>query len=148
MYQVRVVRNTVYETLSDMECHYKKSMKAMRDELNSWKFRHLTVFVKLTVIKTLCVPKFTHIATVIPNLCLTKIQEIERCWEEYINTNSCRSVDQMPRYNYKRENGLGMLRISDFWQSVGLSGLRRLPYTKATWGKLHCELWVVHTIID
>ena len=46
----------------------------MRDELNLWKFGHLTVFGKLTVIKVLCIPKFTQIATVIPNLCLHKIE--------------------------------------------------------------------------
>ena len=72
-------------------------------------------------------------------LALTNSSFIERCWEEYINTNICQAVDQMTRYNSRLENGLGMLRISDFRQSVKLSWLRRLPYTQATWGKLHRE---------
>ena len=33
-----------------------------------WEFRHLTIFGRITMIKTFCLPKFTHIATVIPNL--------------------------------------------------------------------------------
>ena len=32
-----------------------------------------------------------------------------------------------------------MLKISDFWQSIRMSWLRRLPFTRATWGKLHQE---------
>ena len=53
----------------------------MTDELNSWKFRHLTILGKIIVIKTLCLPKFTHIAAGIPNLCITKLSKIEGEWE-------------------------------------------------------------------
>ena len=57
---------TFDQTLDNMECNYDKCLKSMKDELHSWKFRHLTIFCKITVIKTMCLPKFTHIATVIP----------------------------------------------------------------------------------
>ena len=66
------------QTLSRMDNNYDKSLKNMKDKLNSWQSRHLIVFGKITVIKSMCLPKFTHIATVIPNLCLTRLNKIER----------------------------------------------------------------------
>ena len=32
-----------------------------------------------------------------------------------------------------------MLKLADFWLSLRLSWLRRLPYTKSIWGKLYKE---------
>ena len=119
--------------LARMDTNYKKGMRAMREVLNSRKFWYLTIFGKLTILKTLCIPKFTHIAMVIPNLCVNKINEIEGCWENFIKTNSSLSVDQNTRYNTKQNLGLKMLNIADFWQLVRLSLLHRLPYSKATW---------------
>ena len=49
------------------------------------------------------------------------------------------SVDQKTRYASKSENGLGMLKLADFWTALRLSWLRRLPYTMSVWGKLHKE---------
>ena len=93
----------------------------------------------MTVIKTLCLPKLTHIATVIPDLSTTRIREIESCWEKFISEGNRSPVDQKTRYASKSENGLGMLKLADFWLSLRLSWLRRLPYTKSIWGKLHKE---------
>ena len=95
----------------------------MKDVLNSWKFRHLTVFGKLTIIKTLCISKLTQIKTVIVNLCVNKINEIKSCWEDIIKTNGCTAVGQNTRYNTKKNLWLGMLKITDFWQAVQLSWL-------------------------
>ena len=64
-------------TLSDMPINYQKGLKSKKKELFSWKYRHLTIFGKLVVIKTLCLPKLTHIVSVIPNPCSTFITELE-----------------------------------------------------------------------
>ena len=69
--------------LSDMDRNYEKYFHSMQDVMNSWKFWHLSIFGKLTVIKTLCLLKLTHIATVIPDLSTTRIREIELCCKIY-----------------------------------------------------------------
>ena len=99
----------------------------------------MNILGKLTVIQTLCIPKVTHIASVIPNLNTTRINEIEACLESFINEGRKCPVDQKTRYVSKKENGLGMLKIVDFWMALRLSWLKRLPYTKSFWGKLHRE---------
>ena len=41
------------QTLSRMDNNYDRCLKSMKDELNSWRFRHLTVFDKVTIFKTM-----------------------------------------------------------------------------------------------
>ena len=64
-------------TLSDMDSNYDKGIKEMREISNSWKFRYLTIFGKITVIKTFMLPKLTHTVTVVPSLTAKLIEEIE-----------------------------------------------------------------------
>ena len=66
------------QTLDLMDKNYVDCFEKVKSGLSSCKHRFLTVFGKITVIKTICLPKFTHIATVIPSLSLKRIKEIER----------------------------------------------------------------------
>ena len=56
------------QTLDQMDENYEGCFEKVKNELSSWRHRFLTVFGKIMVIKTMCLPKFTHIATVIPSL--------------------------------------------------------------------------------
>ena len=72
-------------TLTDMHNDYQKGIQNMRDVANNWKFCYLTLFGKITVIKTYMLPQLTHIATVVQNLATKQIEEIHKVWEEFIN---------------------------------------------------------------
>ena len=72
------------------------------------------MFGKITVIKTLCIPKFTHIATVIPSLSVTQIKEIDKEFENFLSENNRSVVDRTTRYMGRKELGLGILHISHF----------------------------------
>ena len=69
---------TFNQSLDKMECNYEKCQKRIKDKLNSWGSRHLTIFGEITVIKTMCFSKFTHIASVIPSLSMSEVNEIEK----------------------------------------------------------------------
>ena len=71
-----------------MDRNYHDCFEKVKKELNSWCHRFLTVFVKITVIKTMCIPKFTHIATVIPNLSIGQIKDNEREFDLLFNDNN------------------------------------------------------------
>ena len=90
---------TFVQAVENMDCNYDKCLKSMRDGLNSWRFRHLTIFGKITVITTLSLPKFTNIAAVIPNLCMTNTSEIEKEWESFLKLNCSPVVDKDTRYS-------------------------------------------------
>ena len=97
----------------------------------------MTVFGKIIVIKTMCIPKFTHIATVIPSLSIYQIKEIEREFEIFLKDNNPSVTNKVTRYMSKEDGGLGMIKINNFWRSIKMSWLRRLPFSKSTWAELH-----------
>ena len=66
------------QTLEKMNRNYDNCIEKVKKELSSWKHRFLTIFGKIAVIKTMCLPKFTHIATVIASLSLKIIEAIEK----------------------------------------------------------------------
>ena len=77
-------------TLTNMQKNYQIGLENVRRELHSWNNRYLTIFGKLTVIKTMCLPKLTHIVTVVPNPCSTFVTELEsefNSFRHYISTN-------------------------------------------------------------
>ena len=76
------------QTLDLIDNNYEDCFEKVKSELSSWKHRFLTVFGKITVIKTMCLSKFTHIATVIPSLSLKRIKDIEREFDIFQNSNN------------------------------------------------------------
>ena len=55
----------------------------------------------------MCLPKFTHIATVIPSLSIKRINEIEREFDIFMNHNNPSVTNKATRYMAKSEGGLG-----------------------------------------
>ena len=84
----RLLRIQFCNVLSDMDINYEKGIKNMQDIGNNWNFRYLTIFSKLTVIKTYMLPQLTHVATVVRALTAKQIDEIHRVWNEYIHAGS------------------------------------------------------------
>ena len=84
----------------------------------------------------MCIPKFTHIATVIPNLSLGCIKDIEREFEIFLNDNNPSVTYKVTYYMTKNNRGLGMIKINHFQWSIKMSWLRRLPSSKSTWAEL------------
>ena len=61
-------------TLAKMYVNYDIALDAVRKEINSWKYRFLTIYGKVTVIKNLCIPKINHIVAVIPNFSIVHLK--------------------------------------------------------------------------
>ena len=85
----------------------------------------------------MCILKFTHIATVIPNLSIGQTKDIKREFELFINDNNPSVTDKTTRYTSKKDLGLGMIKVDYFWKAIKMSWLRRLSFSKFTWVELH-----------
>ena len=103
-----------------MEINYQKGIKNMQEIMNNWKFRYLTRFGKLTVIKTYMLPQLTNVATVVPTLTARQIDEIHRVWNEFIHAGSPSVVNLKTVYTPIKENGLGLHKVADFWGALKL----------------------------
>ena len=54
--------------LENMEVNFASKIEVIKKVLNCWFYRTLTVYGKITVIKTLALSKLSHLAVVLPNL--------------------------------------------------------------------------------
>ena len=120
-------------TLSKMLINYDKAIESVRKELSSWKHRFLTIFGKITVIKTLCLPKLNHIVSVVPNPNLAHLKQLESELKTFIFYNNPNVVDETTRHMTKQQGGLGIPNINNFWKALRMSWFRRRINSKSTW---------------
>ena len=120
-------------TLSKMLLNYDKAIKSVRKELSSWKHRFLTIFGKVTVIKTLCLPKLNHIVSVVPNPNLAHLKQLESELKTFIFDNNPNVVDETTRHMTKQQGGLGIPNINNHWHALRMSWFRRSIDSRSTW---------------
>ena len=70
--------------LENMSNNFDKKIYVIKKLLNSWINRTLTVYGKITVIKTLALPKLSHLALVIPELEKGKLRELENLFFKFL----------------------------------------------------------------
>ena len=80
-----------------MHVNYDMAINAIRKEINSWKFRFLTTFGKITVIKNLCLPKLNHIVAVVPNPSVAHLKLLESELKFFISDGNPNVVDETTR---------------------------------------------------
>ena len=124
-------------TLSKMYTNYEKVIESIRREINSWKFRFLTIFGKVMVVKTICIPKLNHIAAVVPNPSCTHLRSLELELKQFIASNNPNVVDDKTRKMTVRNGGFGVPNINTFWKAIRMSWLRRSICSESTWFKFH-----------
>ena len=64
------------QCLEEMDENFEKAVGKRQKLAKKWRYRYLTVFGKICVIKTLILPKLAHLATSLPNISRKKIEEI------------------------------------------------------------------------
>ena len=98
-------------TLSRMYINYDKAIDSIRKEINSWKFRFLTIFGKVTVIKTLCIPKLNHVAGIVPSPSGAHLRSLELELKHFIANNNPNVVDDTTRKMAVKDGGFGVPNI-------------------------------------
>ena len=119
--------------LENMHINFEKKIEVIRKVLNCWINRTLTIYGKLTVIKTIALSKLSHLALVLPELDKSKLKLLENTLFKFLWAGK---PDKVSRDHVKlpeKAGGLGMVDILQFWSSLKVSWLRRLLKSKAFW---------------
>ena len=122
--------------LENMEVNFNTKLEVIKKLLNCWFYRTLTVYGKITVIKTLALSKLSHLALVLPNLNNKKIKEIESLFFKFLWGNKPDKVSRDHCKLSEKAGGLGFIDVKEFWSSLKFSWLRRLCNTSAFWPKI------------
>ena len=120
-----------------MYINYINAIDSIRKEINSWKFRFLTIFGKVTVIKTLCIPKLIHVVAFVPNPSVTHLRSLESELKFFVTDGNPNVVDETTRRMAVKNGGFGVPNINNFLKAIRMSWLRRSIGSDSTLFKLH-----------
>ena len=141
---------TYDSTLTKMMCNYEAGLRKLEIVANDWRHKYLTIFGKITVVKTFMLSILSHVATVLPTPSNAYCKKFEKVMVEFIKGEKEKSetddsiklkasiVSQDVLFAPKSHNGLGLQRVSIFWSAIKMSWLRRLE-KPSFWKTLHIE---------
>ena len=65
-------------------CNYNEGIRKLETVVNDWKYKHLTIFGKITVIKTFMLSVLSHVVTVLPTPSKKYCKKIETIISNFI----------------------------------------------------------------
>ena len=137
-------------TLSSMIWNYDEGIRKLETVVNDWKHKYLTIFGKITVVKTFMLSVLSHVATVLPTPGKKYCKKIETIITNFIRGEhtphteneavklKASIVSQDVIFSPKIHNGLGLQRVATFWSAIKMGWLRRLDH-ESYWKTLHLE---------
>ena len=125
--------------LENLEQNFFIKLQEIKKLLDCWIHRTLTVFGKITVIKSLALSKLGHLALVLPSLNSIQINELEKTISNFMWGGKPDKVSREHAKMSEKSGGLGMVDIKLFWTALKFSWVRRLCATKAFWPVIMIE---------
>ena len=130
-FKFRLLGVDFHNNLENMDSNFETKIEEIEKLLNCWIHRTLTVYGKITVIKTLALSKLSHLALVLPNLDKKKIKTLETMFFKFLWGNKTDKVSRDHVKLSEKAGGLGLVDIKQFWESLKFSWFRRLCNTLA-----------------
>ena len=113
----------------DLECmpslNFRAKIIDISKLLKSWQHRKLTLLGKVTVIKTLALPKLIHLLTSLPNICQSMLNEINRLFFNFIWDGKTEKIKRDTLIADKKEGGLKMVHLQSFNFYLKVGWVRR-----------------------
>ena len=132
-----------------MDKNFEEKIKDVKKLFNSWKYRYLSPYGKIVVIKTLALSKLSNVAMVVPDLPKNELKKVEKMCLDFLWSNKPAKVCKTDAFLPEKRGGLAMIDIESFWRAFKCSWLRRLLSTSGFWPKiLEIELQKLNSSIQ
>ena len=117
------------------QINYSKAILKAKRVLNSWRFRYLTPFGKITILKTLILSQFNHLFTsvVIEKKILVDINKI---FYEYLWNGKPDKISRNDVCRSYHAGGLKMINVYNFEKCLKLSWLKYISNETKPWIQL------------
>ena len=106
--------------------NYKNKIKSVKNLLNDWSFRSLSLIGKVCIIKTLALPIFIQIFTVLPVPSEQILKEIETIFFDFIWDKKGDKIKRSVMINNKDEGGLQVPHIPSFCAALKTAWLKKI----------------------
>jgi len=126
-----IVFNTHLHNLT--EINLKEKIQTIKNLLEQWKRRNLTLMGKITVIKALAVSKITHILMALPNPSQDTIKSIDNIFYKFLWNNGPDKVKRNLLIQEYADGGLKMIDLKSFIQYLKANWLKRAVKKSYRW---------------
>ena len=110
-----------------VELNYNKAIDKVTKDVVKWQNRNLTPIGRVTVIKSLLLPKFIHLFTSLPTP-KSKIKEINNIFKKFLWNKKPDKVSRTTVCMEYHEGGLNMINLFSFVHALKLSWIKRIIY--------------------
>ena len=120
-----------------VDINFSKKIKEVAKVLKSWEHRKLTLMGKITVIKTLALPKLIHLFTALPNLSETKLNHLNSMFFKFIWNGKSDKIKRNTLIGDFDLGGLKMIHLQSFIAYLKISWIKRFyDNTDSFWQKI------------
>ena len=130
--------------LEELEHNWLKALSSTRKEAFRWAPIRTTYFGRANIARTCLIAKFTHIAAVIPPPKPNLMKKIEKFFTSFINGSKRATIPKDIIFSSKENGGLGLPNLRDFFNSMGMTWLRRTSSSNSFWLTLLNERIKIH----
>ena len=109
-----------------MEYNYIIKLDEVRELLDSWSWRLLSIIGKLQVIKSLAVSKFAHLITTLPAPNDSFLKELETVLFSFVWGGKCDKIARKINFNDIEDGGLKMNNIRSFAKTLKISWIKEV----------------------
>lgn len=109
--------------------NYSAKLNKVRKEINSWNKRNLTPLGKITVIKSILLPKFTHLFLTIPVPSDKFLKDLESMLYKFLWNNKPDKISRKLIAQDYNQGGLRMIHIENFVKGLKITWIRRMIQT-------------------
>ena len=104
--------------------------------IKSWQRRHLTFYGKICVIKSLLVPKLTHLFSTLPNPPPEFMQALNTILFKFVWNGGRDKISRRSVVQQVQSGGAGMMDIHLYLKALKVSWVRRQLQSDSPWAKL------------
>ena len=127
--------------LSDIpKLNYEDKVNDIKKMIHVWSKRSLSTLAKITVVKSLIIPKITHLLISLPGPGYDMLQSIESMIYNFIWNGKKDRISRKQLVQTYSNGGLKMIHLPSFMKKLKLSWLRRILCNDTTWLDLFLEI--------
>ena len=113
--------------LEEMEdLNYNMVMEAASNLVHHWSRRNLTVLGRITVVKSLLIPKFNHFNLSIPNPTKAFLKRLHKLIYEFVWKNKKDKISRDQLSNDYADGGLRLFKVDLFFEALKGTWIRRI----------------------
>ena len=116
-----------------IELNYRNKVDSIRKLISNWQRRSISTIGRITVVKSLLLPKLVHFFMSLPDPSQKFLAELNTIFFHYIwNSKVDRIARKIITKDY-REGGLKMVNLSFFLKSLKITWIRRIVNSNSSW---------------